>query len=176
MIDQIIQQSQIFQGVEEAYIKQLLHTQATQSFKKGDFIVHQNDSGDGMYFLLEGEVEILVPNKGDKNRTSENLIKTLKEGDFFGEICMFEKQKRTASARAKTDVKLLYLDANQFRKEINESRPNAVKICFNIALILVNHLHQTNKFLVDLHRQLSDPQKSTEISRFKKQLMNELLI
>ena len=173
MIKKIIQNSILFQGVEEEYIHQLLDDpKSIHAFQSGDFIVSQGEEGNGMYFIMEGEVEIIVENK---TPAEKKLIRLLQKGEFFGEICMFAKQNRIASARAKTDVKAAYLDSNRFREQIKAENTNAMRIGLNITYTLIDHLRNMNKVLAELDKQLQSSSGS-EISRFKNKLMKEILI
>jgi len=65
----------------------------------------QSDTFDSsMYIILEGEVEISLK-KGDK----KVVLAVLKEKDFFGEISLFTKIPRSATATARGFVRLTYL-------------------------------------------------------------------
>lgn len=65
-----------------------------------DIIVHRDQIGDCMYFIVSGEVEVELA--GHPMR--------LKQGDFFGEIALLFSCTRTATVMAVTYVELLQLD------------------------------------------------------------------
>ena len=67
----------------------------------GSFIFKFGDHGKDMYFLVNGEVEVL--------NEKEEVIATLDDGDFFGEIALFEHKPRTASVKAITYCNLYRL-------------------------------------------------------------------
>ncbi|TNV73363.1 hypothetical protein FGO68_gene3598 [Halteria grandinella] len=64
-------------------------------FMPKDFIVLKGEEGDEMYFIIEGQVQVL---DGDKS----TILATMKEGMSFGEIALFMQIKRTANVQAKT--------------------------------------------------------------------------
>jgi ATP-binding cassette subfamily B protein len=61
----------------------------------GDYIVRVGEYADKMYFIKEGEVEILATD----NKTR---IGILRSGAYFGEIGLLLTQKRTVTVRALT--------------------------------------------------------------------------
>ena len=63
--------------------------------KCGDVIYNQGESGDCMYLIQTGHVE-LIQHKG----TNEYCLEEVGEGDFFGEMALFGYPIRSATARA----------------------------------------------------------------------------
>ena len=68
---------------------------------KGSVIFSQNDTGDALYFIIKGEVEI--NRDGGAGRVT---VSTLKENDLFGEMALITGEKRSAAAMAKSDTVL----------------------------------------------------------------------
>jgi len=74
-------------------------------YKMGEIIISQGDAGEDIYFLLEGEAEILLPSlAGDVNS-----VGMLKSGSFFGEMGYLLSEERAATIRASTDVSVFAL-------------------------------------------------------------------
>lgn len=67
-------------------------------------IIRLGESADSMYFIVTGRVEI---------QTLPNPI-YLKEGEYFGEIGLLKKIKRTAAVVSLTHCQLLELKSNEF--------------------------------------------------------------
>ncbi len=67
-----------------------------------------------MYFVCRGRAE--VPGDGDK------VLKTLNEGDYFGELALLFSKPRTASVRAVTPCDLFVLDQDDFNRVV-EAHP-----------------------------------------------------
>lgn len=84
-------------------------------FGDGEFIIRQGDPGDFMYFIQAGEVEV-VQRRGEK----EFCLATLKDGDVFGEMALFERELRTASVRAVGDVWVLTFEKKAFLKKVQQ--------------------------------------------------------
>jgi CRP-like cAMP-binding protein len=77
-------------------------------YKKGETIVKQGDKEQRMYIILKGEVRIALC---DEIREVELTL--LKKHDFFGEISLFNKEPRSASAVAMGNVELTYIDSDE---------------------------------------------------------------
>lgn len=74
-----------------------------QTVSQGEFVFKEGDSGDSIYIINSGEVEIISRDR----RGNDVVLSTLKEGDFFGEFGFFSNARREASVRAKSPVSLL---------------------------------------------------------------------
>jgi len=73
-----------------------------------------------MYFIVDGQVRI----------TKEGApVAALGPGEFFGEIAVFDGERRAASAIAEGAVRLLALDRRDFFEVMEEHPAIAVAIC-----------------------------------------------
>ena len=85
-------------------------------YMPGDYIIIRNDIGEEMFFIIEGEVNVLTV------REDETLA-TLKSGEYFGEIALFlHTPKRMCSVIAGTYCEL-YVLRKKFLVEILNSFP-----------------------------------------------------
>lgn len=82
----------------------------------GETIVRQGAPADKLFIIIAGEAEVVRDELG-----GTKPIDTLTEGQLYGEVAIMRDQPRTASVRAKTDVKLLGLDRDTFRDLIAQS-------------------------------------------------------
>ncbi|MBE9114286.1 ATP-binding cassette domain-containing protein [Lusitaniella coriacea LEGE 07157] len=88
-------------------------------------IIRQGDRADEFYILIEGRVDAI---KEDEN-SQEVLLRQLKQGDYFGEIGLLKRRKRTATVRvvADAEAKVLVMNREAFLQMISESNlTNAV--------------------------------------------------
>jgi len=74
-----------------------------QTVSQGEFVFKEGDSGDSIYIINSGEVEIISRDR----RGNDVVLSTLKEGDFFGEFGFFSNARREASVRAKSPASML---------------------------------------------------------------------
>ena len=80
---------------------------------------HEQNSGDGIRLVGEGApgYTFFVLVEGTATVTSEGeAVATLGPGDFFGEIAILGKGRRTATVTSATPVRLLVMFGTEFRK------------------------------------------------------------
>jgi CRP-like cAMP-binding protein len=94
-----------------------------KSYRDGELIVRQQDVGDCMYVIQEGEVEVFREEEG-----GEVPLAVLRERDFFGEVPLLDRTHRTASVRAKGDVRVLTVDRKTFVRRIHEDPALAYRL------------------------------------------------
>ncbi|MCK5672073.1 MAG: cyclic nucleotide-binding domain-containing protein [Spirochaetales bacterium] len=96
----------LFGGITEEQISSIRHFFVAEEFSEGEFIETEGESGDRIYFIIEGQVEILK-----KMADSGNLsrIFLFSEGDVFGEMELIDVQPCAASVRALKPTKVLTL-------------------------------------------------------------------
>lgn len=83
-----------------------------ESFAAGKPVFQQGDAGDSMYVVLEGTVDIML---GDK------LLDLSGPGDLLGEMSLIDNKARSATAIARTDVKLARVDEGAFLTMVQET-------------------------------------------------------
>ncbi len=91
--------------------------------KQGEFVFKEGDLGTEMFIIHEGSVEIL---HGATSKTGPTAV--LEKGDFFGEMSLLEELPRSASARARTDSKLVRIDGATFDQMLRRNPEIAVRI------------------------------------------------
>ena len=82
----------------------------------GKVVFREGERGEEMYIIEDGEVEIVK-----LHGPVERALSTLGPGDFFGEMSLLEGQPRVATAKAKSDAKLLPIDASTFDQLLREN-------------------------------------------------------
>jgi CRP-like cAMP-binding protein len=85
----------------------------------GKKLTTQGRPAESFYVLLDGEAVVEID--GEPRRT-------LKPGDFFGEISMLDRGPATATVKTKQDSKLLVMSHSQFRDTIKSSEGLLVKV------------------------------------------------
>jgi len=88
----------------------------TVTFSAGEIVFEQGAAADRFYIVESGEVEVVR-----LSLRREKVLATLQPGDFFGEIGLLTETRRMATVRAKTDLKLLTLDFETFKKVVVDS-------------------------------------------------------
>jgi CRP/FNR family cyclic AMP-dependent transcriptional regulator len=72
---------------------------AVRKFTDGEIVFRRGDPPGGMFMIREGRVAVLRTEDDD-----EQTLATLKCGDFFGEMSLFDGKPRSATVKAIGDV------------------------------------------------------------------------
>ena len=115
----------IFQRKTRFYLKEKTMETALlgKIYEPGEVIVHQGQLGDCMFVIQAGRVEVF---KQIDNR--EVHLASLEQGDFFGEMALFDHEVRSATVRALDEVRLLTVDKKAFLSRIHEDPSLAFRI------------------------------------------------
>ena len=92
-------------------------------YQDGEIITRQGDVGKVMYVIQQGKVEVLMEKDGH-----ETLLRVAEEGEFLGEMAIFDREVRSATLRAQGEVKVLTIDKKNFLKRIHVDPSLAFKI------------------------------------------------
>ena len=98
-----------------------------KSFKDvpaGSVIFEEGTSGAEMFGILEGEVELRLPN---------GMVRRLGPDDSFGEMAIVDGSPRSGTAVAVTDAKLAVLDRQRFLFLVQETPMFALQVMSSIA-------------------------------------------
>jgi CRP/FNR family cyclic AMP-dependent transcriptional regulator len=94
-----------------------------RQYGAGETIVREGESGDCLYVIQSGEVEVIRERDG-----AEVQLAVLKESDFFGEGSLFDREKRSATVRALGEVRVLTVDKKTLLRRIQEDPTLAYRI------------------------------------------------
>ena len=100
----------LFRDFEDTELDQIAGTIANRRFGKHQFIVREAEPGDTFYIIVSGSVSVsrIAPDG------RETILSILKEGDFFGEMSMFDSSLRSASIKTLTDVEVGVINQSDF--------------------------------------------------------------
>ncbi len=96
-------------------------------YQDGESILTQGEMGDCMYVIQSGKVEVI---RGQGER--EIILTELGEGDFFGEMALFEREVRSTNVRAKGETKVLTVDRKTLLRKIQEDPSLAFRMLENM--------------------------------------------
>jgi CRP-like cAMP-binding protein len=92
---------ELFRGLDDSDVALLAHGMKRRLFAAGEVIVRQGAAGDSLFFVADGEVDVVL----GVDSVERNLA-TLHRGDILGELSLLTGENRTATCIAKTDVEL----------------------------------------------------------------------
>ncbi|HEX3444201.1 MAG TPA: cyclic nucleotide-binding domain-containing protein [Chthoniobacterales bacterium] len=82
------------------------------TYTAGSVIFKEGETRDSMYVVKTGEVDLLVRGQ---------LVETVAEDGFFGEMALVDHEPRSATAVAKTDCSLIAINEKQFLFMVQET-------------------------------------------------------
>ncbi len=136
----------IFKELNKRDLTSLISIIHSRTYVAGEFIFIQNDPGIGLYLIREGEVEI----KRKNDFGVENILAVFSRGDFFGELALFDGEKRSASAVAKTACKISVIFKPDLDEFIEKYPKKGIKILTGISNILALRLRTVNEDFFNL--------------------------
>jgi len=116
-----IKKVNLFKDAGNEFISDLAENLRETVITPDEFVFHEGDFGEKVYFVIEGQLSVLTKN-------SNKEIAKIKKGDFFGEIALFKNKPRNASVKAITYCHLYYLNKNSFNLLIPKYPSIAKKI------------------------------------------------
>ena len=116
-----IKQIPIFANLSNENLKNIISIIKERSIHKDETINKEGETGNEMYILFEGEIEITrslllkLPDKGIDQKDKQFLILNGSSTPMFGEMALFDKHaKRSATVLAKTKCVLGVISREDF--------------------------------------------------------------
>lgn len=126
LVNQFFASSPVFRSLSTESIEFLSSRGSLEYFDQGQVIFNQGDMGDSLYLILRGAVTVSV---------HDLSVKTLAQGNFFGEISLIANIPRTATITASEpsvffrisadsfwEVLVQHIDLGVFIEAVSESR------------------------------------------------------
>jgi CRP/FNR family transcriptional regulator len=112
----LIRNAKFFNGLSENACRRLADLSRSKSLSKGDFLFMEEAEGKAVYLLVSGSIQLLKTSLDGR----ETVIKTVKPGELFAEVILFEKPRYPVTAAARTKAEVLVLPRDGFLKLLDE--------------------------------------------------------
>ena len=133
----------MFEGLTDED-REALGTRLTERrVAQGELVFAKGDSGNAMYIVLSGAVQIFLPPPPDDKAAPRVVLKDVRTGEYFGELSLFDDKPRSASVEAVLDATLLELTREEFAEQLAKSKTAALAILSEMA----ERLRVTNSML-----------------------------
>lgn len=110
-------------------------------YDDGELVVDFEDESSDVYFIIAGEVRVLIRTLAGK----EIILGESRAGQFFGEMTAIDGAKRSANVTALTKSELCIMPANVFREVIFTSHAT----CDRILRLLTGRVRELNARLTE---------------------------
>jgi len=84
------------------------------TYKQGDIIFREGDTGDSLYIIRSGFVKV-----SKKQEDQEKIIAYITHGNYFGEMALIEDEKRAATISAFTKTEVIQVLKDDFNELIS---------------------------------------------------------
>lgn len=134
--------------VSKKQIEKILPFFEEKNFKDSEYVFIEGEKGTDFYLVIEGCVEI---SKRMEKEGERKVLGVLKNGDFFGEMSFFTKEKRVATAKTLSDTQLLILNRDRFLKLVSEHPNTAIFFLLGLLEVTSGRLQDMDLELVALY-------------------------
>jgi len=140
--EQALAKVSLFEGMNPKHVKGIAAICSERTFKAGDYLMKQGESGIGLFIILAGKVRVEKSDAaGCKVELAENG-----PGDIMGEMAVFDGAPRSASVVAVNETTCLVLASWEFNAFL-KAHPEAA---LELLPIVVKRFRETNEALVGL--------------------------
>lgn len=125
-----------------------------QSFSANDTVFKKGDTAKGLYILLDGTVQVVRSTIQGEPFAVYNL--SGEENVFFGQKALITQEVRSATVKAVSDCKVLFLATEDFFTLCDQEPLLGYKALYRIASNLAKYLKESNKDMLTLYQALID--------------------
>ena len=97
-------------------------------YEDGEVIIREGEVGDRMYVVQSGRVNVT-----HQTRDGEVDLGELSSNDVFGEMALFDREKRSATVRAVGRARVLSVDKHTFLRRAHEDPSLAYQILLQMS-------------------------------------------
>lgn len=145
----ILANSVVFERLNPTDLDPVLSASEFIALKPGKLILSEGTPGDGLYIVLEGELEVFLPARGGSgvHRPTRVRLNRLGPGRCLGEYGVIDDQPSSASAAPLTPARLCFLATAKFRSLVERNDHVGRIVYANLLRYLVSRLRGFTKEL-----------------------------
>lgn len=114
----------LFETLNTRELEELASVAVPRSFQRGEIIFQEGSQGDVMYVIREGRVLIKREHSGGRTIA----LTEMGPGDLFGELAVFDKEVRSATAECVVPTKVVALTSGDVSRVLTRNPEIAVKL------------------------------------------------
>jgi len=111
----------LFRELEPSLLKLLAFTSEMVNYQDSEVLFRAGEPGDCAFVIMDGEVEIL-------STEDSMVVGVLQINQIFGELALLNDEPRSATLRAKGDLKVMRISESSFLELIKESSGLALNV------------------------------------------------
>jgi len=153
----------LFRPLKPDELRELRKAARERSFADGAEIFKQGDTGDGLYVVKEGRVQI----SGVMGENARQLFTKVNQGEMFGEMAVLEDKPRSASALADGPTTVYFIPREALLKLLAGSPALSLELVREIS----NRLREFNRQYVE---EVLQTERLTLVGRFARSIVHDL--
>jgi CRP-like cAMP-binding protein len=145
----ILAESVVFEHLPPAALDHIIARGLLVETAPGELLLTEGARGPGLYVVLEGLVEIYLPDgaTGRARRPSEVHLNTLGPGRCLGEYSLIDEHTTSAAARSEGPAKVFFLSREEFRSVAEGDARVGKVIYLNLLHFLISRLRAKDEEL-----------------------------
>jgi len=116
-IEELKHAERAFPKAERAAVAEATRALRTLRVRAGQTVIRQGERGEDFFIVMRGTLEIVHTDVAG----ADKMVRTVGEGDSFGEIALLGDGTRTAAVRAVTDSEILVMGRDAFSRIVSSS-------------------------------------------------------
>jgi CRP/FNR family transcriptional regulator len=109
---ELLRRVPVFEELTPEELGQVSAVAVPRSFKAGEIVFREGDDSDTCYVVRDGQARAIHEHPDGRTIT----LATFGPGDFFGELAMFDAERRSATVQAVGDLALLGILGDDMRR------------------------------------------------------------
>jgi CRP-like cAMP-binding protein len=138
----------LFHELSDAELDSLAGRMRERALRVGEALVREGDPGEEMFFVRRGR---LVISKGVTGRV-EKVLARVGPGDFFGEMSLIGRRRRSATVRAETEAEVLALGRASLEHLIDASPRAGLSLMMAMVREFCERLSNTDDLVAEVTR------------------------
>lgn len=142
-LKELLKRIYLFENLTDEELMRITAICKKETFPRGKLIFSEGTPGDKLYFIVKGSVRVSKKFLTDQ----EQILATLRPGDFFGEMALIDDQMRSADVWVEDPSELYSISKNDFATLIFREKEIATSLLWNIIRTLSQRLRETDEKL-----------------------------
>jgi len=143
-----LKKTRIFEEFSDDDLRLVIRAGKKIFVREGQMVFSENIEGRNFYIVLSGKIKI-SRNSGIQASSGEKYLATMHPGEFFGEMALLRKMRRSAAAQALADSVLFQIDRDHLEQILLEHQDIALKLYRTFISAFIERLDNSNQALID---------------------------
>ena len=142
----------LFKSLSDEEFEKTIQVFDERKISKNSIIMEEGESGDSAFLLIEGKVSVVK-----ETIYGEDYVVTIIEAggdEFFGEINLIDKGKRTSTIKAIEDCVILEVTSDVLKDFMDNNPTIGYKLMWHMSKSLATHLRKADNDVITLFNAL----------------------